>query len=120
VGGEDLDRLEGDLRLTRAGENEPPVNLLGESEPRPPQPGEVLYRDDAGAVCRRWNWKEADRTKLTESTSRAVLVVEALPPIERGSLLAALDALEGLVREHCGGELAKGVLGGDRPEMELV
>ncbi len=34
VGGEDLDSIEGDLRLTRASESEPPVRLLGEAEER--------------------------------------------------------------------------------------
>ena len=81
VGGEDLDSIEGDLRLTRASESEPPVRLLGEAEERAPKPGEVIYTDDRGAICRRWNWKEADRTKLTESTRTAVLVLEALPPM---------------------------------------
>lgn len=120
LGGEDLDRIEGDLRLTRAGEAEPPVRLLGESEARPPKPGEVFYRDDAGAVCRRWNWKEADRTKLTEATARAVLVVEALAPIRREELLEALDALAGLVRETCGGEVSEALLDRDRTEVDLV
>lgn len=34
-----------------------------------------------GAICRRWNWEEADCTKLTEATHKAVLVIEALPPV---------------------------------------
>ena len=46
VGGEDLDSIEGDLRLTRASESEPPVRLLGEAEERAPKPGEVIYTDD--------------------------------------------------------------------------
>src|SRR5262245_40940907 len=71
AGGEDLDAIVGDVRLTLAGTDEPPVRLLGEAEERPPRPGEVIYTDDVGAICRRWNWKEADRTKLTERTTRA-------------------------------------------------
>ena len=120
VGGEDLDALDGDLRLTRASADEPPVRLLGESEARSPQRGEVIYRDDQGAVCRRWNWKEADRTKLTESTSRAILVVEALPPTAPDELGEALVALEELVRQHCGGEVTQVVLDRDWREAELL
>src|SRR5512132_3664183 len=83
VGGEDLAAVEGDVELAFAGENEPPVRLLGEPEPRPPKKGEVIYRDRIGALCRRWNWKEADRTKLTETTTRGLLVIEGLPPVDR-------------------------------------
>jgi DNA/RNA-binding domain of Phe-tRNA-synthetase-like protein len=62
VGGEDLDRLEGDLRLVRA------------------EDGEVVWRDDAGVTCRRWNWRQEPRTQLTERTTRAFFVVDRLPP----------------------------------------
>ena len=84
-GGEDLDAIQGDLRLTRASGGEPFVPL-GASENQPPAPGEVVYVDDAGIVCRAWNWREAERTKLTASTTRAVLVIEALPPRTAGEV----------------------------------
>lgn len=101
VGGEDLDALKGDLRLRVAGEDEPAVHLLGDNEAKPPKPGEVMYADDAGAICRRFNWKEADRSKLTEQTKRAVLVVEALPPVTEEELQAALDELGELAKRFC-------------------
>ena len=66
VGAEDLAKIQGDLHLTIAGTDELPVKLLGEREARPPYPNEVIYKDDLGTICRRWNWKEADRTKINE------------------------------------------------------
>jgi DNA/RNA-binding domain of Phe-tRNA-synthetase-like protein len=68
VGGEDLDRLVGDLRLVRA------------------EDGEVVWRDDEGVTCRRWNWRQEPRTQLTEATASAFFVFDQLPPQE------ALDA----------------------------
>lgn len=62
VGGENLDAMEGDLRLTIAGENEHAVVVLGQTEREAPYPGEVIYRDDAGPICRRWNWREVARS----------------------------------------------------------
>jgi DNA/RNA-binding domain of Phe-tRNA-synthetase-like protein len=118
AGGEDLDAIEGDVALTLASENEPPVRLLGEAEGRPPHPGEVIYRDRAGAICRRWNWKEADRTKLTESTRNAILVVEGLPPAAREDVRAAVEELARRVRERCGATVATAVLDRERPEFE--
>jgi len=101
-GGEDLAALEGPLRLTRAAGDEHFVPLGG-TEPEPPPTGAVIYRDDAGVVCSCWNWREAERTKLTESTTRAILVVEALPPTARADLEAACADLAALVRQHLGG-----------------
>ena len=42
VGGEDLDKITGDILLTRAGNDEPAVFLLGEKEARAPREGEML------------------------------------------------------------------------------
>jgi len=121
VGGEDLDAVSGDVALRFAGENEPAVRLLGEppERARPPKAGEVIYADEIGALCRRWNWKEADRTKLTERTTRGFLVVEALPPVGRAELDAALSDLAALVTEYCGGTVRTGVLDRESPSFGL-
>jgi DNA/RNA-binding domain of Phe-tRNA-synthetase-like protein len=73
VGGEDLDELAGDLRLVRA------------------EDGEVVWRDDAGVTCRRWNWRQEPRTRLTEATKNAFFVFDSLPPQQ--SLSAAVHEL---------------------------
>ena len=121
VGGEDLAAVQGDVELAFAGESEPAVRLLGEPPEmaRPPKPGEVIYRDRAGALCRRWNWKEADRTKLTESTRDGFLVVETLPPVMRAELVAALTDLAEMVRGHCGGTVRTAILDDTHPETLL-
>ena len=119
VGGEDLDRVRGDVLLTLATDQEAPVHLLGEPEARPPKPGEVIYRDDLGTLCRRWNWKEAERTKLTAETRNAVLVIEGLPPVGRGLVARAAGELAALVREHCGGEVTAALIDRERPEARL-
>ncbi len=114
-GGEDLRAVRGSIRLTRAvgGEDFVP---LGSSEPQPPQPGEVIYRDDVGVICRAWNWREADRTKLTEATTDAFLCIEALPPTDRAALEAACIALAALVTEYLGGTAMIQVLNTQEPE----
>ncbi len=125
VGGEDLERIRGPIFLTFAGDEEPAVLLLGERDERPPYPGEVIYRDGVGAICRRWNWKEADRTKLTPDTRDAVLVIEALqgpgaqPPAGEAELAAALDDLAGLIERFCGGRLSRHLLDRDNPRADL-
>ena len=120
VGGEDLDAARGDIVLTFAGNEEPAVRLLGEKEERSPRAGEVIYKDDIGAICRRWNWKEAERTKLTENTVNAVLVIEGLPPVDRNIIEQAIQELAGLVRQHCGGEVTTKILDASQRATTLV
>jgi DNA/RNA-binding domain of Phe-tRNA-synthetase-like protein len=88
VGGEDLDKIKGDLILNFAKGDELFVRLGG-IENEPPLPGEVVYKDEEGIICRRWNWREADRTKLTKETKNAIIIIEGLPPIAMGTVEAS-------------------------------
>jgi DNA/RNA-binding domain of Phe-tRNA-synthetase-like protein len=119
AGGEDLDRIRGDILLTFAEDDEAPVQMLGETEERPPHAGEVIYKDEVGTICRRWNWKEADRTKLTEDTVNAVLVIEALAPVSSQELEAAITDLAGLIERFCGGEARPAFLDKDHRETNI-
>ncbi len=119
VGGEDLDAICGDIVLAVAGDDESPVRLLGEPEACAPGAGEIIYKDDVGAICRRWNWKEADRTKLTPETTNVILVIEALPPVPQSTVKDALDALATLIQSHCGGEVTTSVLDRESRSMRL-
>ncbi len=46
-----------------------------------PDPGEVVWCDDAGVTCRRWNWRQARRTQLTDDTTTALFILDALDPM---------------------------------------
>ncbi len=119
VGGEDIDKIKGDVILTFAGPNEPQVLLLGDKEPRPPHEGEVIYKDTISAICRRLNWREADRTKFTEQTKNCILVIEGLPPITREEVERATIELKELVQKFCGGNLEHRILNETGPEAEF-
>lgn len=119
VGGEDLDKIRGNIVLTFAQTNEVPVLLLGDKEPRPPHLGEVIYRDDVSTICRRWNWREADRTKFSEETKNCILVMEGLPPVTREEVESAAKELKELVQGICGGTSVYTLLDRDKPEVEL-
>lgn len=119
AGGEDLDTIVGDIRLTIAGPSESPVILLGQQEARAPEAGEVMYADAEGAICRRWNWKEVERTKLTEKTKNAILVLEALPPVKRSILEAATHELANLIAKQCGGTVTVDILDQKHKTVQL-
>ncbi|WP_405801178.1 B3/4 domain-containing protein [Streptomyces sp. NBC_01506] len=90
VGGEDIDHVTGEMRLVRAIGDEPFHTAAG-GEPvvEYPDAGEVVWRDDEGVTCRRWNWRQGVRTRLTEESVNAVFLLEALAPTTRAELDAA-------------------------------
>ena len=119
VGGEDLDKIQGDIHLTVAEKDEPLVLLLGDKEARSPHEGEVIYRDEISTICRRFNWREANRTKFTEGTKNAIIVMEGLLPVLRGDIERVLGETKELIESFCGGELSKFILNKDNPEIEF-
>lgn len=93
-GGEDLHRYQGPARLIRATGDEPfDTTVSGEPATEYPSAGEVVWCDDAGVTCRRWNWRQGRRTGLTDDTTRALFILDALDPVSDADLRAAADAL---------------------------
>lgn len=94
IGGEDLARYSGAPRLVRAAGDEPfATTAAGEAVIEYPQPGEVVWRDDDQITCRRWNWRQCRHTQLTESTTDALFILDALAPVTDDELAAAGAAL---------------------------
>ena len=99
VGGEDLDRYVGPPRLVRAdGGEDFETSAGGEPVLEHPEPGEVVWRDDAGVTCRRWNWRQCTRTRLTGSTRNAIFILDALGALDDAALTAAGQALVDALR----------------------
>ncbi|WP_309053243.1 phenylalanine--tRNA ligase beta subunit-related protein [Streptomyces sp.] len=100
VGGEDLGRIQGGMRLVRATGEEPFVTVAGgEDTVEHPEPGEVVWCDEAGVTCRRWNWRQGPRTRIDEDTTDALFLLESLAPMSRDALLAAGAELAGSLRK---------------------
>ncbi|MGW0736452.1 B3/B4 domain-containing protein [Streptomyces sp. NPDC002851] len=82
VGGEDLDLIKGGMRLIRATGTEDFVTVAaGEQVTEHPEPGEVVWCDDEGVTCRRWNWRQGPRTRLTEATTSGIFLLESFAPM---------------------------------------
>lgn len=100
-GGEDLNTIQGDLHLGKAKGGEA-FFPLGAEEDSPALPDEIIYYDQAGAVCRNLNWREAQRTMLTEETKDAILVIEAINSAQKERALQAAQALQELIQDYFG------------------
>ena len=119
VGGEDIDKFDGDNRLAIADGTEEFITL-GSEKSEPPYPGEVVYKDNAGAICRCFNWRETVRTMLTEDTVNAFMIIESVSGQESDKLNAALDELAGLIEKELGGEVKKQIVDRDHPQTDLL
>ena len=107
AGGDDLDTVKGDIRLTVANGNENYTPLGSPDQREHPNPGEIVLLD-TGALevfCRAWCWKNGDVSKIEPGTCNVAINIDAMPPksAEEGKA-AALETLE-LVKRFCGGEI---------------
>lgn len=94
LGGEDLTRYTGAPRLVRAtGDESFDTMANGTTVIEHPDPGEVVWCDDAGVTCRRWNWRQARRTQLNDETTTALFILDVLDPFTDAALHAAADDL---------------------------
>jgi len=98
LGGEDADRLEGPLRLTIAAGDEPFDPRGDGADVEHPAPGEIVWRDDLGVTCRRWNWRQGRRTQITDATTRAFFVFDRLDGLGIDELHTAADELSALLQ----------------------
>ncbi len=101
VGGEDLARFVGPIRLVRAAGDEPFETVAnGAALVEHPAPGEVVWADDLGVTCRRWNWRQGTRTRLVETSTDALFLLERLDPMPLAALDAAADVLAAAILDR--------------------
>jgi len=117
-GGEDIDTFVGDVRLTLANGNEDFLPL-GENDVSLPFEGEVIYKDDIGAICRCFNWREAARTMLTEKTINALMVLESIDPNRNREFEEALEELKILIENHLGGQVSLYIMEKDKKSQKI-
>ncbi|HEM4401798.1 TPA: B3/4 domain-containing protein [Streptococcus suis] len=117
-GAEDLDRFVGNLQLTIT-EGGDEFYLIGDENNNPTLPGEVCYKDDKGAVCRCFNWRDGERTMITDETKNAFLVMELVNSDRVEDLENALDFISQHAEKFLGVVPEKYLLDRDTPAIAL-
>jgi DNA/RNA-binding domain of Phe-tRNA-synthetase-like protein len=94
VGGENLAAYVGTPRLAVSNGTEV-FDTIRDGQPAEehPEPGEVVWRDDHGVTCRRWNWRQGVRTRLDSDARRMWFILESLPAMPLAALHQAGDEL---------------------------
>lgn len=109
VGGDDVDKIDGDITL-RFATGEEDFIRLNSDELDHPKEGEVIYADDKEVLCRRWNWRECNKSKMTEDTKKVILVVEGIDPVTEEEIRKITNELAELLVRFCGAEIKTAVL----------
>ncbi|HFI0586132.1 TPA: B3/4 domain-containing protein [Streptococcus suis] len=117
-GAEDIDTFVGDLHLTVT-EGGDEFYLIGDEVNQPTLPGEVCYKDDKGAVCRCFNWRDGERTMITDETKNAFLVMELVNSDRVEDLENALDFISQHAEKFLGVVPEKYLLDRDTPAIAL-
>ncbi|PIP17231.1 MAG: hypothetical protein COX44_01025 [Candidatus Portnoybacteria bacterium CG23_combo_of_CG06-09_8_20_14_all_37_13] len=119
-GGDDVEKVEGNLRLGLAKGNEIFIPL-GTNDKESPEAGEIIYFDDKTlrVMCRRWNWRNGDLTKITEATNKIVINLDGIKPATPALIEQARDELASLLIEHCQAKTTTDLLNKDKPEVEI-
>lgn len=76
---------------------------LGASTTDRPEPGEVIFADEADTVlARRWCWRQSAGSAARDDTAEILVTVEAHHDEAQGDVAKALDNLDRLLRAHAG------------------
>ncbi|MFC2158447.1 phenylalanine--tRNA ligase beta subunit-related protein, partial [Acidobacteriota bacterium] len=92
---------------------------LNSTEIEHPKEGEVIYRDNHSVLCRRWNWRESDKTKMTTHTRNVLILAEGLPPVSSSEMDAVSQILKTRILHFCGGTCFTQILDRERTRLSI-
>jgi len=100
----DLDKLDlpVELRFAKADENH---LAIGSSTPEELVAGELVYADQAKVICRDYNYRDSDLTKVIENTKNLLIFVDACEVVATRELHEALKLVGQRIMEYCGGKV---------------
>ena len=91
---------------------------LASGETMRPDTGEVIFSDlNKMVVARRWCWRQSATSAASDTTTEAVITVEAHHDNGRADIENALADLLALFTEHAGGQFDSAILDSARPGL---
>lgn len=104
IGAFDLDELKLPtiLRFPKAGEE---ILLLGDKEPTKYKSTDLAYFDKEGGYNIYFNYRDAQRTAVTEKTKNIVLNIDGIYEISRKQVEQSLKESVDMIIKYCGGKV---------------
>ncbi|RLD11064.1 MAG: hypothetical protein DRI56_01655 [Chloroflexota bacterium] len=118
AGGHAIDLIEGDLTLRQAIGDEIFIPF-GSEQIENPLPGEVIFTEGKTVLTRRWTWRQANHTILTDATSAVEFNVDGLPPVGVNDVEKICCEIVDLVQRFCGGDIRYEILKKEHPQLVL-
>ncbi|MBP7967729.1 lysine--tRNA ligase [Candidatus Woesebacteria bacterium] len=104
VGAFDLDALRLPTVLSVAN-GEEKILLLGNTEETQLAKGEVFYQDQRGPFNLDFNYRDAQRTAVSEKTTNILINVDGVHGITRAQVERTLKETIEIIQKYCGGEV---------------
>lgn len=104
VGVFDLDKIQSPTHL-RFGKQGDTILLLGNEESTPIGEKELTYVDKMGPYNLDFNYRDTQRTAVSEDTKNLLINVDGVYDIDRKLVEKTLQELVEIIREYCGGEI---------------
>lgn len=102
----DLGGIQGSTTVTLASGDETFTDL-GSDSPVSPEPGEVVFVDEAGVVsARRWCWRQSAQSATSSATTDVLIIVEGHHEGAEDDVRDAISDIGGLVSRHGLGAIA--------------
>lgn len=119
-GGDDIEKIGGNLCLGFSRGTEIFIPL-GSTIQESPVADEVIYFDDKtlNVMCRRWNWRNGDFTKITENTKQLVINIDGIGNVPQSLIESARDELAILLTQHCNAKVQTGLITKDNREISF-
>ncbi|MCJ7594784.1 MAG: hypothetical protein MUO52_08460 [Desulfobacterales bacterium] len=121
VGGDDVDRAGDCLELRYASGSEVFVPLGSPETIEHPLPGEIIYTvgESGEVMCRRWNWRNGHKTRITEETRNIVMNVDGLGEESEERTLATRDRVAGMLEAYCQAHIVTALLSPTQPSYRF-
>jgi len=118
AGGDDLNKVAGDISLTFAEGNELYIPFNSD-KPEKVIPGEVIYRDDEKVLCSKWIWRQGDATKITEDTDWVLINLDTFS-YNYDNLYDALEEVSMLIKHFCKGDVYIDIISRDKNSVVIA
>lgn len=88
------------LQFAKGGEQ---ILLLGDTEPTTLKPGELCYFDQEGPYNLDFNYRDTQRTAVTNETTDLLINIEGVFEITREQVEQSLEEVIAIITKYCGG-----------------